>query len=188
MSANERGINLPTENDLGEGLPGYLAAIEAIESDRLKSIQEDTYGNNSNNSILKSKPGIKNVDDLAGSKEKNIIHSKGIVPTNNNPTQIGNSSVRVTDSSSKSELDEVKDILNLNESQNVSPSISTHNIVHGLDLKKEATTYVISNTRSCTLQLKSSGFVEIGSKKNKVIKSYRINLEFLLPIQIQVIF
>ena len=176
MSANERGIDLPTENELGEGLPGYQAAIEERSvSDRLKSIKADAYGDSDSN-FLTSNHRSNIINGLELSKPNVINDSKHFVPTNNNPTKISSSSVSASDSASKSKLDELKDIPNLNESQTVSPSISTQNIVHGLDLKKEPTTYVISNTRSCTLQLKSSGFVEIGNKKNKVCMSRKFSI------------
>ena len=176
MSANERGINLPTENELGEGLPGYQAAIEErSESDRLKSIKSDAYGD-SDSSFLTHNHRSNIINGLELSTPNVINDSKHFVPTNNNPTKISSSSESASDSASKSKLDELKDIPNLNESQTVSPSISTQNIVHGLDLKKEPTTYVISNTRSCTLQLKSSGFVEIGNKKNKVCMSRKFSI------------
>ena len=45
-----------------------------------------------------------------------------------------------------------------------------NNITNSLQ-QKESTTYVVSNTRSCTLRLKSAGFTEKGSKKNKVTES-----------------
>ena len=152
MSGNERGINLQTENDLGEGLPSYQVAIEEESRfDELKENKENTNGK-SDASFLKSNNGI----------------------TNNNTKKTGSSGESVSDSVQKPKLNGSKDIPNSNESQNVSAGFSAQNIIPGIEQKREPTTYVISNTRSCTLQLKSTGFVEIGSKKNKVFQNHQV--------------
>ena len=164
MSANERGINLQAENDLGEGLPSYQVAIgERSETDRFKINKEDSNGNSEGN-IQDIKIYGSNSDTLALSKAETISDNKHIVPSNNNTTK--HCKTGAPNSALESNLKDLKDIPNSNESQDILSNISTKNLVP--EPKKEPTTYIISNTRSCTLQLKSSGFVEIGSKKNKV--------------------
>ena len=166
MSANERGIDLQTENDLGEGLPSYQVAIgERSEADRFKSNKEDSNGNSDGNIQNFQSYGC-NINELALSKPQTITSDiKHIVPSNNNTTT-KSCNLGAPNSAPESNLNDLKDHTNSNESQNILANISTKNLIP--EPKKEPTTYVISNTRSCTLQLKSTGFVEIGSKKNKV--------------------
>ena len=82
----------------------------------------------------------------------------------------------LSESVQKTKLDDSKDksIPKSKESQNISTNVNAQNIIPGIEQKREPTTYVISNTRSCTLQLKSTGFVEIGSKKNKVFQNHQV--------------
>ena len=86
MSANERGIDLQTENDLGEGLPSYQVAIgERSEADRFKSNKEDSNGNSDGN-IQNFQSYGSNINELALSKPQTISDIKHIVPSNNNTT------------------------------------------------------------------------------------------------------
>ena len=154
MSANVRDINLHAENDLGEGLPSYQAVIGGrSEADCLKLAQLDAQNTEEWDNNFSDGKSSNSTNKLASQ----IVRDRHIVPSNNCNKKF----------SSNGSISDIKGSSNELQDESFYSSRSTNTLAHSLQ-KKEPTTYVISNTRSCTLQLKSAGFVEIGSKKNKV--------------------
>ena len=170
MSANERDINLHSKNDLGEdGLPSYHQVVIGgrREEDLCESNKENTTNETSgrrDDEILLSSREENNAKELTLLQQH--MRDSPIVPPNkensDHPCGDNNSSKRNVEPSN-----ELKSITCCTESYNFPSSLSTNNQSRQHQ-KNECTTYVISNKKSCTLQVKSAGFVEIGNKKNKV--------------------
>jgi len=157
MSANERDINLHAENELGEGLPSYQVVIgERSEADLLLSTQINSYDTD----LRVTNPSAGKTSNTTNKLASQVVHDSHIVPSSNTNKNF----------SSNGSISNIKGSSNGLHDESFFSSKSTNNLDHSFQ-KKEPTTYVISNTRSCTLQLKSAGFVEIGSKKNKVIRN-----------------
>jgi hypothetical protein len=155
MSANERDINLHAENELGEGLPSYQVVIGGrSEADLLKSTQIDTY----DTELCLTNPSAGKSSNTTNKLASQVVCDTHIVPSSNSNKNF----------SSNGSISNIKGSSNGLQDESFCSSKSTNNLAHSFQ-KKEPTTYVISNTRSCTLQVKSAGFIEIGSKKNKVL-------------------
>ena len=176
MSPNERDLNLHAENDLGEGIPRIQVVTGGlIRRSVLKSNNKEIIVNHAEVNSKSLKEPVNNNETNGVALLSEEVKEKHIVPSQNqinNNSAIKDNKIIVTvpvDKSFKELPGEIKSSPNRNKSfqgfgwntfENNQDSPPQQN-------NNQSTTYVISNTQSCTLQLKSVG---IGFKNNKVGK------------------
>ena len=182
MSPNERDLNLHAENDLGEGIPRIQVVTGgSIGRSILKSNNKEIIFNHAEVNSKSLKEPVNNNETNGVALLSEEVKEKHIVPLQNqinNNSAIKENKTIVTvpvDKLFKELPGEIKSSPSRNKSfQGFGRNTFENNRDSPPQLNnKQSTTYVISNTQSCTLQLKSVG---IGFKNNKVRKMYVSNL------------
>ena len=158
MSANEPGINLHSDNNLGPDLPSCQVVIG--RRDDLEA---------TSNKICITKTDARNRNINIGPLRRQKINEAELLPQLK--SYCGNSFCNNLNEYRKTTeaLNTTAGLKNNNESRSLPSNINTNNLCNQ---QQECTTYVISNTSSCTLRVKSAGFGELGNKKNKVSNIY----------------
>ena len=178
MSPNERDLNLHAENDLGEGIPRIQVVTGgSIGRSILKSNNKEIIFNHAEVNSKSLKEPINNNETNGVALLSEEVKEKHIVPLQNqinNNSAIKENKTIVTvpvDKLFKELPGEIKSSPSRNKSfQGFGRNTFENNRDSPPQLNnKQSTTYIISNTQSCTLQLKSVG---IGFKNNKVRKMY----------------
>ena len=182
MSPNERDLNLHAENDLGKEIPRIQVVTGGlIGRSILKSNDKEIIVNHAEVNSKSLKEPVNNNETNGVALLSEELKEKHIVPLQNqinNNSAIKDNKIIVTapvDKLFKELPGEPKSSPNRNKSfQGFGRSTFENNRESPLQQNNnQSTTYVISNTQSCTLQLKSVG---IGIKNNKVRKMNVSNL------------